>query len=112
MLWPIYHARNGRLKAEAVLSTAVLTNLNRVATEENGVRTIVLLDAVNVRPSLRDSFGTLTQEAVDVVVGRQIQVRLEPLAEGEVPTDAMIQDADLVLRLTGGRLTVVNQERR
>ncbi len=113
LLWPVYHARNGRLRSEAVLSTTALEDLAR-AVEAGGdtVRSVVLLDAPQVRPSLRDSFGTLVQEATDLVLARPIQVRLEPLAEREEPTDAMVRGADLVLRLTDGRLMVVHPEQR
>jgi hypothetical protein len=104
-LWPIYAARNRNAVAEADLSAATIAALREVA-NRNGEDTVVrLLDDRSERPSLDNAFGTLVQDAADLMVQPHVIVWIDP-----PPADAnqagLIRPPrfDIELTLVKGRL--------
>jgi hypothetical protein len=106
LLWPIYHARNDRLVSEADLSRAVLQQLADLTKGDSRTPVrIVLQDDRSARPSLNDAFGTLVQEAVDLIVSPQVRVWIEPPPIGaELAGIGQPPPPDVVLRLRNGVL--------
>jgi hypothetical protein len=108
-LWPVYHARNRRSVSEAELSRSVLTQLAAIArsTPQTPLR-IIVRDDRRARPSLDDAFGTLMQEAVDLIVGPQVRVWiLPPPAGAPLAGVGPPPPPDVVLRLRDGAVEPV-----
>lgn len=106
LLWPVYDARNRSSVREAELSTQTITALQRIAGEHGEGARVLLRDERSQKPSLDDSFGTLVQNAADLMVTPPITVWIDPppidaaLAGLELPSHV-----DVVLTLRDGRLS-------
>ena len=83
VLWPVYAARNRPAVREAELSAKALQAVQRSAAMAGAGAGIVLRDNRSLRPSLDNSFGTLVQDAADLVVQPRVSVWIDP-----PPTDA------------------------
>ncbi len=108
LLWPVYHVRNSRLVSEAELSRATLAEIGRVAAGSTRPLQVVLRDDRSARPSLNDSFGTMVQEAVDLVIGPDVHAWIDPPPTGaELAGLSSPPAADVTLRLNDGAVGVV-----
>ena len=105
LLWPVYYTRNLPSVREAELSTQTINALDRIAVERGGGTVVLLRDDRSHKPSLDNSFGTLFQEAADLMVTPHVRVWIDP-----PPIDAalagLIQPShvDLELMLREGAL--------
>ena len=104
LLWPLYAVRNRPAVREAELSTATLDAVRQAASRAGAGAAILLLDDRRARPSFDNAFGTLVQEASDLMVQPRVEVWIEP-----PPTDAAragltpARSPDVVLALRNGR---------
>jgi len=83
LLWPVYAARNRPAVREAELSARALQAVQESATAAGAGAGIVLRDNRSERPSFDNAFGTLVQDAADLVVRPRVSVWIDP-----PPTDA------------------------
>jgi hypothetical protein len=108
LLWPVYHVRNSRLVSEADLSSATLAEIGRVAGGSPRPLQVILRDDRSARPSLNDAFGTMVQEAVDLVIGPDVHVWIDPPPTGaELAGLSTPPEPDVALRLRDGAVSVV-----
>jgi hypothetical protein len=107
-LAPILAARNQNGVRGADVSSATIAALRRVAAERGDGASVLLRDDRSARPSLDDAFGTLVQDAADLMVSRPVTVWIDP-----APSDAALAGIrrpshfDVVLALRGG--TIVSE---
>jgi hypothetical protein len=108
VLWPILATRNKHAVREAELSSQTIAALRRSASEL-GVGSVVLLrDDRSRKPSLDNAFGTLIQDAADLMVRPPITVWIDP-----PPNDAALAGLtrpshfDVVLTLRNGTIVPV-----
>jgi hypothetical protein len=105
VLWPVYHSRNRNSVREAELSAQTIGALQRVAKEHGEGSVVLLRDDRSQKPSLDNAFGTLIQDAADLMVTPPIKVWIDP-----PPVDAALaglqppSHVDIVLTLRDGRL--------
>jgi len=105
LLWPVYNSRNRNSVREAELSTQTVRALQRIASEHGEGAAVLLRDERSHAPSLDHSFGTLVQDAADLMVTPPIKVWIDP-----PPVDAVLAGlqppahVDIVLTLRDGRL--------
>ena len=105
LLWPVYHSRNRNSVREAELSAQTISALQRVAGGHGEGAVVVLRDDRSQKPSLDNSFGTLIQDAADLMVTPPIKVWIDP-----PPVDAALaglqppSHVDIVLTLRDGQL--------
>ena len=105
LLWPLYAARNRPAVREAELSTATLDAVREAARRAGAGAAILLVDDRRARPSFDNAFGTLAQEASDLMVQPGVEVWIEP-----PPTDAAraslrpARRPDVVLALRNGKV--------
>jgi hypothetical protein len=78
VLWPVYHARNGRWVREAELSSETIKDLQEVAKEHGSSATVLLKDDASERPSLVSTFGSTLPAAVRVMVSPQMIASIDP----------------------------------
>ncbi len=78
VLWPVYHARNGRMRAEAVLSSEVMARVRAGALAHPGLARVVIHDDPTARPSAADAFGGALGDAVQVTLGRRLDAEILP----------------------------------
>ena len=106
LLWPVYYSRNRNSVREADLSARTIAALQRIASEHGEGTAVRLRDDRSHRPSLDHSFGTLVQDAADLMVTPPITVWIDP-----PPNDAALaglqppSHIDIVVTLRDGRLT-------
>jgi hypothetical protein len=77
-LLPLYYARNRPTVREAELSSRTLRTLQEVAAKRGTGTVVVLADDRTQKPSLDAAFGTLIQNAADLVVTPHIVVWIDP----------------------------------
>ena len=78
LLVPVLHARNGRMRSAARLSTTVLAQLQDVWRAIPPGGALVLVDAPTQRPNLRESFGSLVGDALALATGDAIAASFSP----------------------------------
>ena len=106
LLWPVYSSRNRNSVREAELSAHTISALQQVASEHGEGAVVLLRDDRSQKPSLDNSFGTLIQDAADLMVTPPIKVWIDP-----PPVDAALaglqppSHVDIVLTLRDGRLS-------
>jgi hypothetical protein len=98
-LWPVYHARNARIRAEAELARATLATINETLAEKSDAR-IVIVSPADARPSIADAFGTGFEDAIDLFVPN---ARPSQVTTG--PHDRSAQPGERVFVVEGTRLT-------
>jgi hypothetical protein len=105
LLWPVYNARNRNAVREAELSAQTISALQRIARDRGEGAAVLLRDDRSHKPSLDNSFGTLIQDAADLMVTPPLKVWIDP-----PPADAALaglqppSQVDIVLTLRDGRL--------
>lgn len=77
-VWPILSARTRNAIGEAELSTTTIAALRAVATEHGAGACILLRDDRSRKPSFAGAFGTLGQEAADLLVQPRVSVWIDP----------------------------------
>jgi hypothetical protein len=82
-LWPVYHARNARLKNEAILSSAVLATIRAAVNERPDIVRIVVRDDPAARPSATSALGEQLGDAVRLVTARPIACTIVPAGSSE-----------------------------
>jgi len=102
-LWPVYHARNRRMAAEAELSAQTLSVIQGQTDVHAGNLVILLKDDRTGKPSLDDSFGALLQSAVNLVVSPRVVAAIDPPPTDD-PTRRLTSRPDVTLVLKNGRL--------
>jgi hypothetical protein len=108
-LVPLHRSRSLRSRQTALLSTKTLADLAPFAVALRPGQELVLRDDPDLRPNLRDAFGSLLREAIVLKAGIATEVELLPGAEkwtearlrraGDGPAGPAIR-----LRLSQGRL--------
>jgi len=100
VLWPVYHARNGRWVREAELSSETIKDLQEVAKEHGSGATVLLKDDPSERPSLVSAFGTTLPAVVRVMVSPQMIAWIDPPPLAALPRperfDAEFQGGKLI----------------
>jgi hypothetical protein len=106
LLWPVYYSRNRNSVREADLSAQTIGALQRIASDHGEGAAVLLQDDRSRKPSLDNSFGTLVQDAADLMVTPPIKVWIDP-----PPVDAALaglgppSHINVVLTLRNGLLT-------
>jgi hypothetical protein len=77
-LWPILFSRTRNAVSEAELSTATIAELRAAATERGAGACVLLRDDRSRKPSFAGAFGTLGQEAADLMVQPPVSIWIEP----------------------------------
>ncbi len=77
-LWPVYHARNQRLKDEAILSSAILATIHEHLAARPDVSRIVVFDDPAARPSATSALGEKLDDAVRLTAGRALPATIVP----------------------------------
>lgn len=90
VLWPVYHARNQRLKNEGALSTTLLAQVERELTLRPSLARIVVYDDPAARPSAASALGETLPDAVFLTTGRQMPSVIVPVSPPAFPE----RDAD------------------
>jgi hypothetical protein len=109
LLFPVYRGRNSRLVSEAELSRATLTAIGRAAPASRGPTLLVIKDDRATRPSLNDAFGTMLQDAVDLVISPRVRAWMIPPPTGaDLAGIGPPPAADLALELRSGVVELVS----
>jgi hypothetical protein len=109
LLFPVYRARNSRLVSEAELSRATLTAIERIPPVSRDLTVLVIRDDRAARPSLDDAFGTMLQDAVDLVINRNIRAWMIPPPTGaDLAGIGPPPPADVALELKSGIVEIVS----
>jgi hypothetical protein len=109
LLLPVYRGRNSRLVSEAELSRATLTVIERAAPASRGRTLLVIKDDRAARPSLNDAFGTMLQDAVDLVISPRVRAWMIPPPTGaDLAGIGPPPAADLALELRSGVVELVS----
>ena len=85
VLWPVYHARNQRLKNEGALSTTLLARVERELTLRPSLARIVVYDDPAARPSAASALGETLPDAVFLTTGRHMPALIVPVSPPAFP---------------------------
>jgi hypothetical protein len=109
LLLPVYRGRNSRLVSEAELSRTTLTAIERAAPASRGRTLLVIKDDRAARPSLNDAFGTMLQDAVDLVISPRVRAWMVPPPTGaDLAGIGPPPAADVALELKSGVVELVS----
>jgi hypothetical protein len=103
LLWPILSVRARKSVREAELSATTIAALRAVASDRGAGTCVLLRDDPSEIPSLASAFGTLGQEAVDLMVDSPIRVWIDP-PPADAPPDARPAHVDVELALRNGTI--------
>jgi hypothetical protein len=103
VLWPIYHARNGRMRAEATLSSEVMARVIAEAAASPGLARVVVHDDPTARPSAADAFGGALGDAVQLMTGRKVDATIVPTGR-PAPAGSSAGEGTLELQVHSGTL--------
>jgi len=100
-LWPVYHARNQRLKDEGALSTMLLARIGAELAAHPDLSRIIVYDDPAARPSATSALGETLPDAVRLTTGTDIPAVIVPVMPGMFPNDSA-EAGTLALLVDGG----------
>jgi hypothetical protein len=104
-LWPVLSARTHNAVREAELSAMTISALRAVASEHGAGTRILLRDDRSHKPSFASAFGTLGQDAADLMVQPPVRVWIDPPpGDADVMGTPHRSHVDAVLALRDGTI--------